>query len=378
MIMVDVQVKVRLDVDEELHRQFIAWHGENPDAVADVVLLGFHVLKHGLLETYCHGQADRRLADAEARHAREAGKSGAAVDALTERLREARCDVDEAVRARVGEVTGVYRDQIATLNQLLAVREGAIANIASQHVEQLRAQLAQRDAEIATLRGSNHVKGASGERMLMRFVEDRFASWEVTNKGRTGHEADIHMTNDKGDLIIFESKNKERVTGLDVEKFYRDIEELAGTRKLVGAVFVSLKTKNIPGKGTLALERRGNVVVLFAGFEDEEEMDRLFGGYMSLLVDAANVVAEDPTAERVEDIVAKLAGPFATVKKNKVRIDKLKNECLVQMSKLILELEQDNAEILKCLEKLVKPGGGKRRKAPCKAKSTDTESDLEP
>lgn len=165
------------------------------------------------------------------------------------------------------------------------------------------------------------------------------------------------MTNSQNETIIVESKFKERITSGDVEKFYRDVEELSNAQRVVGAVFVSIKSRSIPTKGSLALEVRGHVPIIFIGFEDEAELDTMLHRYIGIFINATDIVKTDSDSSQLQanELIARLMPSFALVKRNKTRIEKIKSDHLGAINKLVLELEHDNLEILSLLEKVVKP-----------------------
>ena len=360
----ELPITLHLDMQNAAHREFLGWNAANPGAATDAMLLGHHVLQNGLIASYCQTpQSQQRLALLKERHKAELEALAAAkdrhIEAMGEQVRDAHARLDGSVAARVAEVARVYERQVETMTKALAMREGCLATIVNEQVEALRLQLAQREAEIRVLKASNHVKGATGERLLLEYLERHFPDHTVVSRGRVGHEADIHMTNARNEVVVVESKYKDKITGLDVDKFYRDVAELAATNHVVGAAFVSIRARGIPSKGPIAFEQRGGVPIVFLGFEDEAEMELMLGRHMNLFVDVVGVVAASGGGEaaetRVDELVARLAGPLATVRRNKGRIERLKSEHLGAINKLILEIEHDNIDIMTCIEQLVKP-----------------------
>ena len=351
-----MDVTIAFDTTNAAHREFLVWQGQTPGAARDAALLGHHVIVHGLIDTYCQTpQAARQLALLDERHRGELALKDRQIGQISQQLVSARSD--EATAARVAEVSRIYQERIGAMQATLDAREAATnANDA------LRQQLAQREAEIELLRCGNHVKGATGEMLLLKYLERHFSEYTIVNRGRVGHEADIHMVNAKNEVVVVESKYKDRVTGLDIEKFYRDIAETSASQRVIGAVFVSIRSRSIPTKGSLAFEQRGSVPILFVGFDDEAELDALLCKYMSLFVDVACIVgAAEHGAVGDSEIIAQLAAPFAMVRKNRARIEKIKSEHLGAINRLVLEIEQDNIEILTAIEKIVGTGARKRR-----------------
>ena len=146
------------------------------------------------------------------------------------------------------------------------------------------------------MKGTNHVKGRQGELAIKDILRDHFTEWAIEYTGSSAHECDLHMTSaDAKTKIMVESKNKDSITRGDVEKFYRDIHEsyacVDGHKKPATAgVFVSIHSRNIPGKGHMCLEQvnilksSNKAWAMFLGFSDEEEMRLLLRPYMMMFV----------------------------------------------------------------------------------------------
>ncbi len=210
--------------------------------------------------------ASLQRAQAEAA-AREARARLQAEQGAEERIRAVRQEAEEA-RARVAD-SAEMRGTLA----LLTERVGALASAATTaEVRRLDGELAQARAELDRMRASNRAKGVAGEAAVMDALRGSaaFASWVFADTSTKGGQSDFHMTSPCGTRVVaVEVKNKAVVTLGDVEKSARDIVELSERMgpRLVGYVFASVRTRNVPRKGALRMDRVAGVPVLWFGGE---------------------------------------------------------------------------------------------------------------
>jgi hypothetical protein len=135
----------------------------------------------------------------------------------------------------------------------------------------LREELSAAKSDNDRLMGCNHVKGVVGEARVMMALQRALPEWAFVDTSAKGAESDFHMVGAQGEVLAVEVKNKGIVTAGDVEKSLRDVRELherIGSR-LVGYLFVSLRSRNIPRKGALAMETAHGVPVLWFGMDGE-------------------------------------------------------------------------------------------------------------
>lgn len=178
--------------------------------------------------------------------------------------------------ARAGEA-GDTRTALTVLASRLDARDAEIraqvSRIAdaahSAEVARMRDALSQLQSENERLRGSNHVKGARGEAAAMASLRRAFPDRVFLDTSARGAESDFHMVDAEGGVLAVEVKNKAVVTAGDVDKSMRDVRELLERLggRLVGYLFVSLRTRNIPRKGALALEAVHGVPVMWYGLD---------------------------------------------------------------------------------------------------------------
>jgi hypothetical protein len=219
----------------------------------------------------------------------------------------------------------------------------------------------QKDAELKTLKSCNFVKGMTGENVIMGFLKERYPKHEVVHTGKVAHEGDIHFINGvTGSLVVVESKYKQNITKEDVDKFCRDVNGVAGKEGVttcVGGVFVSLLTRNIPGKGDVCFEMLGNVPVMFIGFSSVDEFNVYFGRYFEMFNEVCRfwkgVCGDMTRTSSLEELMDELNFYFGMLMKNKVRVDEFKTNCLTKLNKFVGDIENDNKVLLDRVEGLL-------------------------
>lgn len=115
---------------------------------------------------------------------------------------------------------------------------------------------------------TNHQKGRVGEATVLKTLAEQCPDWEVRDASRNPAESDIHLVNARGELIVFECKYKRIITLQDTDKSCRDIHHLGLIHgaKLIGYMFVSLRSLNIPHRGFY--EQVDGVPTLWVGMDD--------------------------------------------------------------------------------------------------------------
>lgn len=223
--------------------------------------------------------------------------------------------------AEVGKWRAMYEETRRALEERLdgVVRAGYEGRLA----ELVRA-LDERERELAVLKKSNAGKGAMGEAAISKYLREWFTGCEVADVGKVKHSCDIHVRWPDGRFVAVESKYKETITKADVEKFISDVEYLRGTcgGAFRGALFVSVKTRNIPGKGDLFLDFRGGKPLMYVGLSGEEGLDKADGFLkqcVSLLVMMSDYVGG---LEKQENDVQEMMRKIAPLLNNIARVRK--------------------------------------------------------
>lgn len=136
-------------------------------------------------------------------------------------------------------------------------------------VSQLQTRIAQLQAQLQAQTQSNSAKATYGEALVEKAVKESLPRFLVTNNSAETASCDVHATHPRGDLLVFESKNKSVIQKSDVDKFIRDIDALRRSKPLLAAaMFVSLNSGNIPHKGSFAIEVQYGIPVMWVGLDD--------------------------------------------------------------------------------------------------------------
>lgn len=235
----------------------------------------------------------------------------------------------------------------------------AFKNETKDKIISLEAIIQQKDAELATLKTCNFVKGMTGESLLMNFFKEQYPKMMVQHTGKTAHEGDIQLVDVSQDtLIVVESKYKQSIDKNDVDKFCRDVSGVSQKdvcTTCVGGLFVSLLTRNIPGKGDAYFEMIGNVPVMYVGFSSVQEFSIYFKKYVDLFMELCKFYRlQGAQKSSVDEVLDEVNFYFNMLIKNKTRIEDFRTNCLTKLTKFVTDIETDNKLILGRVEGLLK------------------------
>lgn len=235
----------------------------------------------------------------------------------------------------------------------------AFKNETKDKIVSLEAIIQQKDAELATLKTCNFVKGMTGESLLMNFFKEQYPKMMVQHTGKTAHEGDVQLVDVAQDtLIVVESKYKQSIDKNDVDKFCRDVSNVAQkdvSTVCVGGLFVSLLTRNIPGKGDAYFEMIGNVPVMYVGFSSVQEFSIYFKKYVDLFMELCKFYRlQGAQKSSVDEVLDEVNFYFNMLIKNKTRIEDFRTNCLTKLTKFVTDIETDNKLILGRVEGLLK------------------------
>lgn len=235
----------------------------------------------------------------------------------------------------------------------------AFKNETKERMHTLENIIQQKDAELMTLKTCNFVKGFTGENIILSFLRETYPRHEIHHTGKVAHEGDIQMIDTKDDsLIVIESKYKQAIDKNDVEKFCRDVSTVCqkdGSVKCVGGIFVSLLTRNIPGKGDAHFEMIGNVPVMYVGFSNTDEFSVYFKKYIEMFNTLCKFYkAQGTTLSDVSEFIDEMNFYFNMLIKNKTRIEDFKSNCLTKLTKFVGDIETDNKMLLTRIEDILK------------------------
>ena len=199
-----------------------------------------------------------------------------------------------------------------------AAAERLLASFHSTEMQRLRDALSDAQRQTERLKGSNHAKGACGEAAVAAVFRRVFDDWSFVNSSAEGAQSDFRLESPRdGSVIAVEVKNKAVVTSGDVTKSVRDVRELLeklGDGKLAGYAFISLRTANIPHKGSLAIENVHGVPVMWYGIDTSfAENGALTGADAQDMARCARLLAD----------VGRLRSPKADDGKNSAVMERL-------------------------------------------------------
>ena len=221
-------------------------------------------------------------------------------------------------------------------------------------ISQLKEQLKLKDNEIHVLKSGNFVKGRAGENLISEQLQEHFTDWMIEYKGKSPHECDMHMVSAKGDIVMVESKNKDAIAKTDVDKFYNDIAYMeASERPCIGALFVSIRTRNIPWKGQVCLEIVNHKPVLFLGFGSEDDLQLNLANYVRVFLQYCHIVKQQSSDVNTDMMFAMMNSHFQSLLQTKIQIDRLKTQ-QVDMGKTVVELEKVHQKSVSSIETFLK------------------------
>lgn len=261
------------------------------------------------------------------------------------------------------DVTMKMDEQVSYFKGLVeekdALLKDAYKNDIKERIHGLEVMLQQKDAELSTLKTCNFVKGFTGENIILSFLRENYPKHDIHHTGKVAHEGDIQMIDPKDDsLIVIESKYKQAIDKNDVEKFCRDVSTVCqkeGAAQCVGGIFVSLLTRNIPGKGDAHFEMIGHVPVMYVGFSSIDEFNVYFKKYTEMFLSLCVFYkAQGAKRSDIGDFIEEMNFYFNMLVKNKSRVEDFKTNCLSKLNKFVGDIESDNKMILTRVEDMLK------------------------
>jgi len=208
-------------------------------------------------------------------------------------LQEENLNLVKQLDEEISKYQSIISDKNTKIKELDNALKSMISEFCEGELKKLKHALLEKEAEIKTLKNTNAAKGMIGENLIMDTLRRVFTSHDIQNVGKIAHECDIHMHDDHGNIIAFESKYKNNITKYDLDKFYSDM--LGFDQNVIAGVFISINTRNIPGKGHMRIEKLEKpttdqiVPILFVGFDHQAhflehfpEMIKMFMNIVSL------------------------------------------------------------------------------------------------
>lgn len=280
-----------------------------------------------------------------------------------EYMKENGREASEKALASLKDVNAGLYSQVEYFKGLVAAKDeqlkDAFKNETKERIIALEDVIKQKDAELSTLKTCNFVKGNTGEGLILSCLREHFPKYEIHHTGKTAHAGDIQIVDPRDDtLILIESKYKQSIDKGDIEKFCRDVSEVSskeGGVQCVGGIFVSLLTRNIPGKGDAHFEVVGNVPVMYVGFSGTDEFNVYFRKYAEMFNTLCRFYkAQGAKRSTLGEFLEELNFYFNLLVKNKTRIEEFKTSCVAKMNKFIVDIESDNRLLLGRVEDLLR------------------------
>jgi hypothetical protein len=184
-------------------------------------------------------------------------------------------------------------------------------------IEAFKKQIEQQCKQLELFQKSNMGKGHRGENAVAAILKRTFTTHEIDIKGggNDPHATDIWIKDGDGKIIAVEVKNKDTVTKSDIDKLYRDIDDMVSLhRPVIGGVLVSVASKNIPKKGAMHFEMHNKLPILFLGFDNDMELDSLLPSYMKMIMTLCTYDSR-PSDMSVEKIIEKITPLLSEIKR---------------------------------------------------------------
>lgn len=231
--------------------------------------------------------------------------------------------------------------------KLHAALEGTLLKSQECVIAGLQKDLRSKDEELAVLKKTNFGRGVIGESMIADFLRRTYSDACVEDKSHVKHSCDIWMTMGNGEYFAFESKFKDTINSKgDIDKFYNDVGNMSRDAKFLGGVFVSCKTSNIPGKGSLCVEVFNDRPVMFVGFENEGFDGAWLKQCLVILFQLAqHQKSVAGKSSSIQDVIKKLVPLLDKIKKIRGSIDKVRKVHLTS----VLSLTDDMDKELACM-----------------------------
>lgn len=381
-----MSISITLDPSHPVIAEFIGWSQVHPHLVSDAISVGYLTFKHGLLDnislqnkTTAISDLIRRTEELEQTLQLERAQTQANLaqqltsalqnHALTSqaeiRAIEARCAAD-VISAQASAKESAHQELLSLTSQIAELKaaynhaKAALADTTqSAHASQriaLEKQIEEQRALICQMQKSNMSKGHLGENTVIELLRQCYPKFthEQTGGGKQAHVCDLHMHLSNNQLIAIECKYKQTITKSDITKFYKDLQTLADTnRGCVAAVFISVMTRNIPTKGNVAFEMVHNTPVLFVGFENIPELERMLPFYMDAILELSRYHEHANTGTtNVADIIKTLTPLTSRIEKMHRRQETMRRS-VSEISAAIGDNETDIKELLESLKAVI-------------------------
>lgn len=267
-------------------------------------------------------------------------------------MREQECVAESQLLEQINYLKSMLQEKDAQLRD-------AYTSEKKDRIQTLESLIQQKEAEIHSLKSCNYVKGNLGEQTIMHALREYYPRHDIKHTGKTACEGDIQMTDTQDNtLVLIESKYKQTIDKNDIDKFCRDVSAVRDKQTstpCVGGVFVSLLTKNIPGKGDVYMDIIGGIPVLYIGFRNVEDFSAVFRKYMDMFLTLTKFHASQGVKEStLDEILNEINFYFNLIQKNKTRVEDFKKSTLSKLTKFIGDIENDTKVLENRMEELLR------------------------
>lgn len=137
----------------------------------------------------------------------------------------------------------------------------------------LKSEIASLNTKLSVVQSTNFYKGEEGENLVKAILHSNFISYEIKDASSQSKTADVHLIAPSNKFVAIECKNKQTITATDVKKSLDDIKNLKQNDNFIGYFFVSIKSNNIPKKGSLFYEIIDDIPVIWYATNNPTYLD---------------------------------------------------------------------------------------------------------
>jgi len=384
--MTKAKIEIELDTTRPIVSEFLEWTETHADRLTEVVILGYSFYKYGLDEYQKNLPNDETETETQPQtpilnlqeiisdivqktredtktELNDSYKQRLELELAAERARNEAAIVKAVSAAQKQTETctqDLYRQMAkanAAYETLKKLHDETINGMHAQTITQKTRELEEAISKINILKNTNNGKCNMGELTVLEYLKNAFPHYTYERKGggTEAHACDIHMIDENGRVLAIEIKNKATITRDDVVKFEGDILNISNQmigKKLVGGVFVSLRSINIPTKGELRLEYKEEVPLLYMGINEDSEMCML-SKYVKMLWTMHREDGEDRSISEYIECCNNQMSRIENHRKQNKRMSKLISEMYRELEENEKSINEMSNELEKLLNKNV-------------------------
>ncbi len=183
----------------------------------------------------------------------------------------------KCIDTRVRDINTNVRDVSANVRDVNANVRG-VTSLQREHHSSLEKQLQSLNDKFDKVfnTSSSAKKGKLGERVIERYIEERFPDCQLKNVSSTGYQSDFIMTWHDHKTLIEVKFYEKNVGKLEIDKFHRDI----GLGSYDGAILIAL-TSGIYNCGYFSCDMYDGIPVIYLPKADPCD-DRIYWGVCGL------------------------------------------------------------------------------------------------